>query len=337
MRFSTVVLWVFASTFMLSACGGGGSGDSTSELEKVDDSERGGQESTSIGLKLDFDTPAELVADLGQFLIESASENNIRFDSSEGNICDPTLYDRKVDNFNFDSLYRVTVNNRDYFFRHGWQRCGDESSELLYVNWANGSVAPPGQWEVSVVQKDIDQDGTSTLVTVGDSITWWGHGQSLRARLDRLKPSFIFTGSRTDGYGYGHDGEGGDNTEKVIDRLDGIPAADYYLLHIGTNDRGDIEETKDNIKFIASSLLQKQSNSVVYLATILPRSDEIDARNASVNSELRSWSQTQPNVMLVDLESEFRAVANWESYLPDGIHPNAEGYKIIAQILSERL
>lgn len=291
-----------------------------------------------LGLYLDLSTPAEHIVDLGVYEVISVTEDSIKFDRSAGYLCDPVYYDRVVDNFNFDGLYKVDTDGKSYYFRHASQDCRTSETEFTWVNWANGKIPKPGTWEVSVVEKDIDQQGSTSLVTIGDSNTWYLHAQTLRARLHPLRPDFSFIGSRTDTYGYGHDAEGGDKTTNVIDRMDSIPVADSYLMNIGTNDRSDPSETVDNIKAITASLLGKKENVIVYLCTVIPRDDSYDAKNQDINHELRTWAQTQPNVRLVDLDSEFRALPNWESYLlPDKVHPTDQGYIELARIISERL
>ena len=291
-----------------------------------------------IGLYLNLETPPEHILDLGVFEVDSVTEDSIQFNSSAGHLCDTVYYDRKIDNFNFDGLYQVDTKGESYYFRHHQQDCRTPETKFTWVNWANGHIPEPGTWEISVVEKDIEQNGSTSLVTIGDSNTWYLHAQTLRARLHSVRPDFTFIGSRTDSYGYGHDAEGGDDTTDVIARMDSIPAADAYLMNIGTNDRTEPSETVDNIKLITTALLGKQSNVTVYLCTIIPRADSIDAKNQDINQELRAWAQTQTNVRLVDIDSEFRALPNWESYLlPDQVHPTDEGYVELARIIAERL
>lgn len=291
-----------------------------------------------LGLYLDLSTPAEHLVDLGTFEVLEVEADRIRFSSSAGHLCDPVYYDRVIDNFNFDGLYQVDADGQTYLFRHHQQDCRTSESELTWVNWANGVIPAPGTWDISVVEKDIEQDGHTTVVTIGDSNTWYLHAQTLRARIQQHRPGFAFIGSRTDSYGYGHDAEGGDDTTDVLARMDTIPAADAYLMNIGTNDRTAPGDTVDNIKTITAALLAKQDNVTVYLCTIIPRADSFDAKNQDINQELREWAQTQPSIRLVDIDSEFRALPDWESYLlPDLVHPTDEGYVELARIIADRL
>ena len=179
------------------------------------------------------------------------------------------------------------------------------------------------------------------MSTIGDSIIWYGAGGHFRGLLDRALPEFIYTGSRTDNHGYGHEGEGGDSTRDVIDRLPYIESADNYFLLIGTNDRFDESETINNIVTIVSSLLSRDSDSTVFLSTILPRMRDldIDLRNIRINQEIRSFvdSYGSTRLKLVELENKFRVIDGWESLLQDGIHPNLDGYKAIVRIVSDEI
>src|SRR5699024_10965573 len=94
-----------------------------------------------------------------------------------------------------------------------------------------------GPMSFDVVKKDVVQTGQNQIAIVGDSITWTNNGEAFRFKLAYHDPNLNFIGTHTDTFGFGHEGEGGNTTLDVINRLPRIIASDNYLVHIGTNDR----------------------------------------------------------------------------------------------------
>ena len=268
--------------------------------------------------------------------MDLVTDQSIGFNASAGDLRDPVLYDNQVDNFHFDGLYRASSGGVSWYFRFGDHAFSGGTTQFTFLNWANNNrPAAGGPMEFSVVRKDIPQTGSIELSTVGDSITWGCRGESFRKRLALRNPDLRFMGYRTDTYGYGHEGEGGDDTRKVLARMGRIVPSGNYLLLIGTNDRFPEEETVRNIVLIVSELLKKKAGNRVYLMTILPRSDAIDERNLRVNQQLRDWvAQTgSDRIRLIDAETGFRNLPDWRGLLTDGLHPSDEGYWHLTEII----
>ncbi|MDT8419338.1 MAG: GDSL-type esterase/lipase family protein [Desulfuromonadales bacterium] len=320
-------LVLIACQMIIFGCGGDGSNDEGNQVPLPE---------KNLILELPQDQP-EIIADFGDFTVSRIGSTFIEFDPLAGDLCDPVLYDREVDNFNFDGLYRVRSKSEVYFFRFGWQDCKNGYTRFIHVKWAN-DIAPatPGTMHFEAVDLPIVQTGSQEVTMIGDSITWNSDGESWRIRMARLNPDLRFIGSRTDTYGYGHEGEGGDGTYRVLDRLPGIVPSDHYLLLIGTNDRFSEEETVLNTQHIVEELLLKKDGARVTVLTLLPREDEFDARVQNVNFALREWAATLDpggNVKLFDLGAAFRAQPDWQDLLPDGLHPGADGYQRLSELL----
>ena len=95
-----------------------------------------------------------------------------------------------------------------------------------------------------------------------------------------------FSAARTDVFGYAHEGEGGNNTNQVLARMNGISPSGAYFLLVGTNDRAPPLHTVSNILIIAQLLKEKAAtgNGVkVFISTLLPRVDQFKERNVKVN------------------------------------------------------
>jgi len=82
-----------------------------------------------------------------------------------------------------------------------------------------------------IVKQDysaITATGQIPLCMIGDSITWAEFGDHWRKELLKHLPNLAFIGSHSACFGYSHAGEGGNNTNQVLARLNEIPDCLYY-------------------------------------------------------------------------------------------------------------
>lgn len=180
-----------------------------------------------------------------------------------------------------------------------------------------------------------------TIVTIGDSITWGGSGGKLRCMLRDKGLQYDFAGRHVDGFGFRHEGEGGDTTTMVLNRLAEIPTADSYLLLIGTNDTAMSDyQTVENIIRIALGLRSKNDKSIIYISTLLPRGDQHNGRNQSVNRILQNLQDTQQwfkDCYILDAGAALYNYPNWQQYFPDNVHPNELGYDLYTDLVMSSL
>lgn len=242
--------------------------------------------------------------------------------------------DRRA-SFNFDDLFELTNFTSSYYFRMNGKAYNhtDSKQTFLYDLAWGGNVLPSSSdfmvTSYTTVRQPIFE---RTLDTVGDSITWWYQGRFFRCLMRDKGLDYDFVGSHTDIFGFGHDGEGGNTSKQLLGRINSIPAADAYLLLIGTNDRISPLESVDNIVEIARELRAKKSSTKVYISTLLPRVDEYNKRNQEINILLRDYGFMCDSCVLIDIGEAFYALPNWQNYLSDGLHPNFEGYTKITEI-----
>ncbi len=170
--------------------------------------------------------------------------------------------------------------------------------------------------------------------TIGDSITWWNHGEKLRCLLLDKGLKVNFVGNFIDIYGFNHDGHGGDTSKQVLDRLSSIPISDFYFLLIGTNDHIDPVFTANTIIKISEQLSIKNRDAKIYVSTLLPKTDKFSPINSKINKLLRN-AKLCPQCQLVDLGAHIESLPNWKLLFDDGVHPNAKGYEVIVNYLIE--
>lgn len=286
-----------------------------------------------------------VIKNMGVFKIRSVLTSEILFDKQEGDLTDKVLYDRDSLNFNFDGFYRCKFLGIDtfYYFRFGLQVIWQ--GETIFKNVVWSPRKPPlstGIAEIEIVSVPFVQEGSKTVCTIGDSKTWWNKGEYYRKFLNQAIPDFVFIGSRTDIYGYGHEGEGGNSTLDVLKRMKYIPQADIYIIMIGTNDRKDAVypvKTVENIEAILAALKAKRPGCSIYLLSITPCVDtKRDNYNQEINRMLRSKCECErKGVTILDSDSMFRARQDWSNYLIDGLHPNEKGYHLLVELISARI
>jgi lysophospholipase L1-like esterase len=147
-------------------------------------------------------------------------------------------------------------------------------------------------------------------------------------------------------------GISGDITYGVLERLDeiieGKPAKVFVL--IGINDiEHNIPDTLivNNYRRIITRIKTESPKTKIYFHTLLPVNNEFtqfkkhynkDEHILFVNTELKKIA-AEENITLIDLHPHFLDASNKldKRYTVDGLHLNAEGYKVWAEILKQYL
>ena len=147
-------------------------------------------------------------------------------------------------------------------------------------------------------------------------------------------------------------GISGDITYGVLERLsevtEGQPAKVFIL--IGINDiEHNIPDTLivNNYRRMIRQIKAESPRTKIYFHTLLPVNNEFtqfkkhynkDEHILFVNTELKKIA-AEENITLIDLHSHFLDAANKldKKYTVDGLHLNAEGYKVWAGLLKQYL
>ena len=177
------------------------------------------------------------------------------------------------------------------------------------------------------------------IVFLGNSIThfWGGEPKtSIVNGLDSWNQFMEPLGVRNFGYGW-------DRIENVLwrvyhDELSGYEAAQVVIL-IGTNNISfnSNAEIIEGLQFLIQAIKVRQPKADILLMGIYPRR-KVEEKISELNqglvkvSGLMNVRYLDPGKVLLDANGKIS-----ETFFIDGLHPNAEGYKRLAQVITPYL
>jgi lysophospholipase L1-like esterase len=184
---------------------------------------------------------------------------------------------------------------------------------------------------------EVAKAGGIDLLFVGDSITdgWRNRGLEVWNRYFAPLKAANF-------------GIGGDTTQGVLWRmqngeLEGFKAK-LIVLMLGTNNinRNANDDIAEGDRAIVNEFLKRQPQAKVLLLGVFPRGPAADnpfrASIKTINEKLATIADNQ-RVFYMDIGDKFLAADGTlpAAIMPDGLHPNAQGYKIWADAIHARV
>lgn len=191
------------------------------------------------------------------------------------------------------------------------------------------------------------------IMPLGNSITHGQHGSSpLGGYRDDLAYmllndgiSFNMVGTQYDGvsvYPY-HEGHPGWETRLLINNITDYLRSthpDVVMIHTGTNDINPAPESESaayvqsRTSTLIDSIYAFDPDIVVLLASIIPRKGELNSEHEALGPLLQVLVESKTNagyaIYYCPVYEMFTERSHWERMLVDDMHPNNDGYEIIA-------
>ena len=218
-------------------------------------------------------------------------------------------------------------------------------SSILFPEQAGLSFVPSRQHRDSFTYQwtkrhdeilDYNAAVQPQIVMLGNSIThFWGGMPCEQHRVADDVWQKLFKGKSVVNLGFGWDRIENVQWRVLHGELDGFCAQKIFMM-LGTNNLycNTDEEIIRGIKETVHLIAKKQPQAQLYVIKILPRRD-CEARLVALNRALEQAFEGNSSVQVLDLTDIFMGSDGKinEKLFSDGLHPNRNGYKQIADIL----
>ena len=186
--------------------------------------------------------------------------------------------------------------------------------------------------------ENIARTKPKTLL-IGNSIInfWGGEPKGMVSTGEKEWKQYMAPlGVQNSGYGW-------DRIENVLWRvyhgeLDNFTGKQIILM-IGTNNLqlNSDEEIVNGLQFLINAIKSRKPGTNIIMAGILPRI-QMESRVADINKKIKSMS-LQSHIDFIDFGKDFLKgdTINPQLFLPDGLHPNANGYSVLGKDISKLL
>jgi Lysophospholipase L1 and related esterases len=181
----------------------------------------------------------------------------------------------------------------------------------------------------------LNKTNPPQIVLIGNSIThFWAGEPSFRIARGEKSWKKLFKGKVVRNMGFGWD-----RLENALwrvnhEELDGYNAEKIFVL-MGTNnlERDTDDEIIYGLNALLSSIYKKQPQAQIYVCAILPRKN-LEERIAKLNQRIESLISNSP-MKFVPMHTLLTLPSGKidPTLFPDGLHPNAEGYKKMGEMM----
>ena len=199
-------------------------------------------------------------------------------------------------------------------------------------------------------KKEKPKTDKKTIVCIGDSITF-GSGVIMTRKKDAYPYILNNLLEEYEVLNYGYSGAtaifGGDQPygQDLLNAAKDIKA-DIYIIMLGTNDskpqNWNPQSYKKDITYIINQLKTKD-NRVILLSPIIAFNKKgkdiaaFDIRPEIIKNEIQLITQEVAEERDIEYLNLYALFEDKQELLPDGVHPSAEGNKLLAETIKDYL
>ena len=226
---------------------------------------------------------------------------------------------------NYQNTFAIqTDKNEKYFFRFIDMIQSDNTITLSAVVWITGMpYLTDGKVDLYEFDIPLEVKSGKTIVTIGDEMMVKDEAKYFRRKM-ASKPNFNFEGRTKDVFNYKHEAEYGKTLQEVVQQLDDIPKADYYVIFFSKPEEEDQKYASELLNALST---RKSTERIIWIHN--PLLNDLSKKNKK--SEFENF--------LFALDINKLKISNTDSlfgdhpeiyYMPDGIHFNKLGYEKLA-------
>lgn len=237
-----------------------------------------------------------------------------------------------------NNTYKVGTPKTTYYFRTSELAVSDSQIVFSGVRWINGH---PEKYLKSGILEIIDlplkENGKKSVVTIGDSEMIWQEARDLRKKLHLKNQDLVFLGTKKDVNGFAHEASVYTTSQEILNNIDNIPVAEYYILFFGAQDKStDKNLLKENVCRILKNLSERKQTKKIITVSLPPSNIEaFEKFNTDYNEILKDCTAANEKSVIIPL---YERLKDENDYLmEDGAHLNEKGYSILVKLLDKSL
>lgn len=234
--------------------------------------------------------------------------------------------------------YKLGTPKTTYYFRTSEVQIEDEKIKFSGVRWINGypdNLLKNGRFEV--INLPLKENGSKTVVTIGDSEIIWQEARDLRKKLHVKNQELVFLGSKKDINGFSHEASIYATAKKILQNLNNVPQAETYILFFGAQDKEtDLALLKTDICAIFNQLAKREKTQKIMVVSLPPSNvPAFEKFNIAYNELLVQCIASSEKSVLIPLYDRLK---HEDDYLTnDGVHMNEKGYSQLVKLLDQAL
>ncbi len=199
------------------------------------------------------------------------------------------------------------------------------------------------------------------IMPLGDSITKGagssdngGYRDDLQLSLTSYSVNYNFVGSLSDGSGFqtNHEGHEGFTSGDILSNVSGwltTFSPNYVLLIVGANDVTEIANetltianSVNNIEGIVNAIHSHNASTHILISSLTPRTDALDSLTTALSHRIKYIYEDKKaagyKIHYIGTGEMFRTYDAWgDDYMEDFLHPNDNGYNVIAKGFFHRM